>query len=158
MHKAEFEPVSLCLDSRDNIFAMTPWTGDQPISRPLHSNTGQRRHTSRARVGFECTKPVSKRSGTPRAQWYPAASVVYFTTLLASALYRVELREDSERRMSRWHRPCGPRHEISSPIRTMGSCVRTPLKAIHVCVYSVFVLGWGLATGWSSIQGVLLTV
>jgi hypothetical protein len=29
---------------------------------------------------------------------------------------------------------------------------------MSVCVYSVFMLGRGLATGWSPVQGVLLTV
>jgi hypothetical protein len=38
-------------------------------------------------------------------------------------------------------RPRGLRHEPSSPARTLGSCVRIPLKAwMSVCVYSVFVL------------------
>jgi hypothetical protein len=86
MHKAEFEPVSLYLHSRDKRFAMTPWTGDRPISRSLYSDTGQRRRTPMARAGFDCTKPVSKRA------WHhvssdiqlpcvtPTASVVYFRT------------------------------------------------------------------------------
>jgi hypothetical protein len=30
-----------------------------------------------------------------------------------------------------------------------------PTRGIDVCVYSVFVLGSGLATGWSLVQGVL---
>jgi hypothetical protein len=43
--------------------------------------------------------------------------------------------------------------------RTLGSWVRIPLKAwMSVCVYSVFVLGSFLATGWSPVQGVLPTV
>jgi hypothetical protein len=37
---------------------------------------------------------------------------------------------------------------MSSPAGTLGSWVRIPLKAwMSVCVYSVFVLGSGLATG-----------
>jgi hypothetical protein len=40
---------------------------------------------------------------------------------------------------SQW--PCDLRHELSSPIRTLGSWVRIPLKVwMSVCVYSVFVL------------------
>jgi hypothetical protein len=40
---------------------------------------------------------------------------------------------------SQW--PRGLRHELSSLSRTLGSWVRTPLKAwMSVCVYSVFVL------------------
>jgi hypothetical protein len=47
----------------------------------------------------------------------------------------------------------------SSPARRLGSWVRIPLKAwMSVCVYSVFVLGSGLATGLFPTQGVLPTV
>jgi hypothetical protein len=53
----------------------------------------------------------------------------------------------------------GLRHEISSPARTLGSWVRIPLKAwLSFCVYPVFVLGRGLETGWSPVQGVLTAV
>jgi hypothetical protein len=49
---------------------------------------------------------------------------------------------------SQW--PCGLRLELSSLARTLGSCVRIPLKVwMYVCVLSVFVLscvGGGLAT------------
>jgi hypothetical protein len=42
----------------------------------------------------------------------------------------------------------GLRHELSSLAQTLGSWVRNPLEAcMSVCVYSVFVLGTGLATG-----------
>jgi hypothetical protein len=44
--------------------------------------------------------------------------------------------------------PRGLRHELSSLARTLGSWVRIPLEAwMSVCVYSVFVLGSGIATG-----------
>jgi hypothetical protein len=33
-----------------------------------------------------------------------------------------------------------------------------PTQGMDVCVYSVFVLGSGLATGWSPVQGALPTV
>jgi hypothetical protein len=50
----------------------------------------------------------------------------------------------------------------SSLARTLGSWVRIPLNArMSVCVYSLFVfscVGSDLATGWSPVQGVLLTV
>jgi hypothetical protein len=40
-------------------------------------------------------------------------------------------------------------------IGIMGS---NPTRGMYVCVYSVFVLGSGLSTGWLPIQGVLPTV
>jgi hypothetical protein len=44
--------------------------------------------------------------------------------------------------------PRGLRHELSSFARTLGSWFRIPLDAwMSVCVYSVFVLGSGLAAG-----------
>jgi hypothetical protein len=55
--------------------------------------------------------------------------------------------------------PRGLRHELSSLALTLGSWVRIPLKAwMSACVYSVFVLGSGLATGWPLVQGVLPNV
>jgi hypothetical protein len=58
---------------------------------------------------------------------------------------------------SQWSR--GLRNEMSSPARMLGSWVRMPHEAwMSVCVYSVFVLGSGLATGRSLVQGVLLNV
>jgi hypothetical protein len=63
---------------------------------------------------------------------------------------------DMDRRLQ-W--ACGLRHELSSPDRTLGSCVRISLEAwMSVCVYSVFVSGSGLATGWSLVQGALPNV
>jgi hypothetical protein len=58
---------------------------------------------------------------------------------------------------SEWLR--GLRHELSSPAQTLGSWVRFPLEAwMFVYVYTMFVLAvCGLATGWSPVQGVLLT-
>jgi hypothetical protein len=42
----------------------------------------------------------------------------------------------------------GLRHELSSLDRTLGSWVRIPLETwMSVCVYSVFVLDSGVATG-----------
>jgi hypothetical protein len=47
---------------------------------------------------------------------------------------------------SQW--PHALRHELSSLARTLGSWVLIPLESwVSVCVYSVFVLGSGLATG-----------
>jgi hypothetical protein len=51
-------------------------------------------------------------------------------------------------RRSQW--PHGLRHELFSLARTLGSWVRIPLSrhvCLSVCVYSVFVLGSGLAMG-----------
>jgi hypothetical protein len=60
-------------------------------------------------------------------------------------------------RRSQW--PRGVRHELSSFARTLGLWLRIPLQAwMSVCVYSVFVLGSGLATGSSLVQGVLPNV
>jgi hypothetical protein len=57
---------------------------------------------------------------------------------------------------SQW--PRCVRHEMSPPARTLGSWVWISLKArMYLCVYSVFVLGSGLATGWSPVQEVLPT-
>jgi hypothetical protein len=63
---------------------------------------------------------------------------------------------------SQWPRVL--RHELSSLARTLGSCVRIPLKAcmsvlralFRVCV--VLCVDRGLATGWSLVQGILPTV
>jgi hypothetical protein len=55
--------------------------------------------------------------------------------------------------------PHGVRREITSLARTLGSWVRITLEAwMSICVYSAFVLGSGLATGWSAVQRVLPTV
>jgi hypothetical protein len=52
---------------------------------------------------------------------------------------------------SQW--PHGLRQQVSSPAGTLGSCVRSPLKAwTPVCVYCVRVVlcvGSGLTSGWS---------
>jgi hypothetical protein len=48
----------------------TPWTGDQPVARPLpkqDSKTQKRGHTSMPRAGFEPTIPVFERSNTVHA-------------------------------------------------------------------------------------------
>jgi hypothetical protein len=58
------------------------------------------------------------------------------------------------RRRPQWQR--GLKHELSSLARLLGLWVRIPLEAwMSVCVYSVFVLGSGLTTGWSLIIGVI---
>jgi hypothetical protein len=63
----------------------------------------------------------------------------------------------SYRCRSQW--PLGLRLELSSLAGTLGSCVRIPLEALmYVCVFSVFMLGSGLATAWSLVQGVLPNV
>jgi hypothetical protein len=62
--------------------------------------------------------------------------------------------------LSQW--PHGVKHELSSSARMLGSWGRIPLEEwISMCVCCVFVLscvGRGLATGWSPVQGALLTV
>jgi hypothetical protein len=61
-------------------------------------------------------------------------------------LYWTNLMFVSSVHRSQWPRGLG--HELSSLARTLGSRVRIPLEAwMSVCVYSVFVLGSGLATG-----------
>jgi hypothetical protein len=48
-----------------------PWTGDQPVARPLHTHTTQtqnkRTRISVSRVGFESTTPVSEWAQTVHA-------------------------------------------------------------------------------------------
>jgi hypothetical protein len=67
---------------------------------------------------------------------------------------------DSSRCRSQW--PRGLRHELSSLARTLGSCVRIPLKAwmsVYIyCVFAMFCVGRGLGTGSSPVQEVLPTV
>jgi hypothetical protein len=65
--------------------------------------------------------------------------------------------------LSQWPRVL--RHELSSLARTMKSWVRIPIKAWMFgvcmrlfCVCVVLCLGSGLATSWSPVQGVLLSV
>jgi hypothetical protein len=44
---------------------MTPWTGDQPVARPLPTHTTTQtsnKHTQTRRVGFEHTIPVFKQA------------------------------------------------------------------------------------------------
>jgi hypothetical protein len=54
---------------------------------------------------------------------------------------------------SQW--PRGLRHELFSLAQTLGTWVSIPLEPwMSVCVCSLFVLGSGLATGWSLVQGV----
>jgi hypothetical protein len=66
------------------------------------------------------------------------------------------------KKVSRSQWPLGLTHELTSPIRTLGSWVRIPFKTwMSVYVHSVFVMSFvdsGLATGWSPVQGVLPTV
>jgi hypothetical protein len=50
----------------------TPWTGDQPVARPLPTHTttrtqNKRTQTSMPRVGFELTIPVFERAKTVHA-------------------------------------------------------------------------------------------
>jgi hypothetical protein len=54
---------------------------------------------------------------------------------------------------SQW--PRSLRHDLSSPAGIVGS---NPTRGMDVCVYSLFVLGSGLTTGWSLVQGVLPNV
>jgi hypothetical protein len=50
-------------------------------------------------------------------------------------------------------------HEMSSRARKLGSWVGIPLEVwMSACVYSVYVLGSGLAAGWSLVRGVLPNV
>jgi hypothetical protein len=56
---------------------------------------------------------------------------------------------------SQW--PRGMRHEMFSPALTLGSWVRILIK-VWMSVYSVFVLGSGLGTGWSPVEGALQTL
>jgi hypothetical protein len=55
-----------------NTVSRTPWTGDQPVARPLPTyrtiqTQNKRKQTSMPRVGFETTVPVSEREKTIHA-------------------------------------------------------------------------------------------
>jgi hypothetical protein len=66
---------------------------------------------------------------------------------LSVAAFRITV-YPRERCRSQW--PRGLKHELSSFARTLGSWVRITLEAwMSLCVYSAFVSGSGLATGWS---------
>jgi hypothetical protein len=46
-------------------FGRTPWTGDQPVARLLHTHTGQHKHRLKVhghQVGFETTNSVFERA------------------------------------------------------------------------------------------------
>jgi hypothetical protein len=59
---------------------------------------------------------------------------------------------------SRLHWSCDLRHELSSLARTLGSWVRIQLKRHGcLCLFILCVVS-GLPTGWSPVQGGLLTV
>jgi hypothetical protein len=61
-----------------NLFTVdrTPWTGDQPGARPLHTQTQNKRtQTSIPLVGLEHTIPVSERAKTVHAL-DPVATVI----------------------------------------------------------------------------------
>jgi hypothetical protein len=90
--------------------------------------------------------------------WYEAFFSFGITSWIWNTLY-IYIHVDLY--ICRSQRPRRLRHEISSLAQTLGSLVRIPLKAwVSVCDYSVFVLSCvfsSLATGWSTIQGVLST-
>jgi hypothetical protein len=82
----------------------------------------------------------------------------YFTMFSVATLCSIQYTSS----WSQW--PRGIRHELPSPARTLGSCVRIPLKAwmsvcaFYFCVCVALCVGSGLATGWSLIQGVIPSV
>jgi hypothetical protein len=45
----------------------TPWTRDQPITRPIPAHTGQHKHSIKSQAGFEPTIPVFERAKTVHA-------------------------------------------------------------------------------------------
>jgi hypothetical protein len=58
----------------------TPWTGDQPVARPLPAHRtaqtqNKRTHTSMLRVGFEPTIPVFERGKTVHALYREVAVI-----------------------------------------------------------------------------------
>jgi hypothetical protein len=65
----------------------TPWTGDQPVARPLPAHTtaqtqNKRSHTSMSQVGFEPTIPVFERAKTVHALDGAATVIGNFIRLL----------------------------------------------------------------------------
>jgi hypothetical protein len=64
---------------------MTPWTGDQPIARPLPTHTtaqtlNKRTQTSMPRLGFELTIPVFELAKTVHALHSEATVIGMFKT------------------------------------------------------------------------------
>jgi hypothetical protein len=61
----------------------TPWTGDQPITRSLPTQTqNRRRYTSMSWVGFEPTSPLFERAKTVRVLDYTATLIAIVKLLL----------------------------------------------------------------------------
>jgi hypothetical protein len=60
----------------------TPWPGDQPVSRPLPTQTQKKRtQTFTPRVGFESTTPVFERAKTVHALDRAATGIVMYIHL-----------------------------------------------------------------------------
>jgi hypothetical protein len=67
-----FEPWPLFQFLNLDTVGRTPWTGDQPVTRPLHTHRttriqNKRTQTSMPLVGFEPTIPVLERAKTVHA-------------------------------------------------------------------------------------------
>jgi hypothetical protein len=70
-----------------------PWTGDQPIARPLRAHRtasiqNKRTQTSKPQVGFELTIPVFERTKTVRALDRAASVIDILHKLLKINRYR----------------------------------------------------------------------
>jgi hypothetical protein len=77
---AQFGPWKIFQFLNLSTVGRTPWTGDQPVARPLptHRTTqtqDKRTQTSMPRLGFEPTNPVFKRAKTVHAL-HRAATVI----------------------------------------------------------------------------------
>jgi hypothetical protein len=81
MYLCIFIPASVSLQFLKLMtVGMTPWTGDQPVARPLptQDNTkaqNKSRQTSMPWVGFETTNPVFERAKTAQPLWLAVACI-----------------------------------------------------------------------------------
>jgi hypothetical protein len=58
----------------------TPWTGDQPVARPLPAHRTTQTQTSMPGVGFEFMTPVFERANTVHALDHAATVIGHYQT------------------------------------------------------------------------------
>jgi hypothetical protein len=153
--------------------ARTPWTGDQPVARPLPTQRtvqtrNKRTQTSMPRAGFEHTTSVFERAKAVHASDHVATvigsysgTIILKSRLLWNYQYRTTIGMTHVHTMpitvaarsKTW--TVFPRSNTgivgSNPTRGMNNCVRL------FCVCVVLCVDGGLETGWSPVQGVLPT-
>jgi hypothetical protein len=68
----------------------TPWTGDQPVTRPLPTHS-KNADTSMSRVGFEPTIPVFERAKTVHALDRAATMIGYTSLTIGGHRYKSQM-------------------------------------------------------------------